>query len=66
MVSYCLTVGLILWTEWNRLIHGNDGETSKLEVAKRDGFVKLLYTELFPNTHPSHRWLFSTSLEDRI
>ena len=66
VACHCITVGLRLWTERNRLIHGNDGETSKLEVAKTDEFVKLLYTELFPNTHPSHSWLFSTSLEDRI
>ena len=66
VVGYCITIGLRLWTERNRLIHGNDGETSKLEIAKTNEYVKLIYSELYPNIHPSHRWLFSTSLDNRI
>ena len=55
-----------MWRERNTLIHGNDEETSKLEIAKTDALVQLIYDDLLPNIHPAHKWLFVRRIDDKL
>ena len=55
-----------LWQQRNCLIHGNDGEVSKLAVQQTRDIVELVYSDLLPHVDPQHNWMFTTSIEDKI
>ena len=39
---------------------------SKLEEAKTLETITAIYDEIFPTSHPSHKWLFSVAVEDKL
>ncbi len=66
LINAVITFGISLWKKRNQIIHGNDGGISKLVLLKTEMTIHSLYEEIFPNCHPSHQWLFQTSLEERL
>ncbi len=52
-----------LWRYWNQLLHGNDGEISKLEIQQTCRLIQLLYNDIKNNAAPTQAWIFSQSLE---
>ena len=61
-----LQVLLILWKKRNTLVHGTDGETSKLELERVQRMIEKVYLEIGPSGTQEHEWLFNSSLADRV
>ena len=66
LAGYVLESGIALWKHRNQLIHGSLDGVSKLEEAKTAETIRAIYDEIYPTIHPSHRWLFAVSVEDRL
>ena len=66
IAHYALDTGLVLWRRRNQLIHGTQEGVSKLEEAKTLETIQAIYEAIFPNSHPSHRWLFAVPVEAKL
>ena len=66
IVDYVLGTGIELWKQRNQLIHGSQEGVSKVEAAKTLETIRAIYNEIYPNIHPSHRWLFPGTVEDKL
>ncbi len=61
-----INYGLALWTHRNHIIHGNDRDSSKLELLCTQSLIEAMYEEISPCIHPSHTWLISSSVTKKL
>ena len=64
-VTAVLQALLILWKKRNTLVHGTEGETSKLELERVQRMIEKVYLEIGPRGKKEHEWLFNRSLAER-
>ena len=55
-----------LWKTRNILVHGNDGEVSKLEIERVHELVEKMYEDVAPVAEKSQQWIFHCPKEERL
>ena len=66
IVERLLNFGISLWKQRNILVHGNAGGTSKSDITKTEAMIGFFYDELLPKIDIETKWLFTTTLEQKL
>ena len=66
LTNLVLRYGLALWTQRNNVVHGNDGDISKMELRRAHALIAAIYEEIFPEVQREHAWLFSSSFQTKL